>query len=225
MISVWRRLPDMPSSQRDRICARLGLVGVIAFVAIVAIEHAINSALDPATHEISEYVHGHVGPLMTVGFVCWAVSLTATGWLVLQRVGARLLAAALGIASGGIVLAASFATETSAGRLPPGKVLTATGRLHDVGSGLATVALLIAALVSLYAVAEHAFRRNAALLVAVAVSSDIALLAIGSSVAGARQRVLVASACAWQLLLLRAVARHEPKSTPVPAEHLAASKR
>lgn len=194
------------ASRLDRACFYVAVVGVVAFVAVAAVEHVINSSLDPATHEISEYVHGRDGQLMTFGFVCWALSLAAMSWTVSSRAGAWFLAAAVGLACVGIALTASFATETSAGRLPPGAVLTATGRLHDVGSGLATIALLMAAVASLATFAVGKFRRNVGLLLAIAISSDVALLAIGPSVAGVRQRVLVGCACAWQLIVLRTIA-------------------
>lgn len=176
--------------------------GVLLFVIVVVVEHLADRSLHPATHEISEYVHGRLGWLMTVGFVAWTVSLAATGLLVgsVSRgkpVGIPLLVAAIGIA-----VTACFATQTSAGRLPPGVSLTAAGRLHDFGSGLATVALLAAALLSLRIRTPEALRRATGVLLAFALPADALLLALGSDVAGVRQRLLVAVACAWQLTLL-----------------------
>ncbi len=100
---------------------------------------------------------------------------------------------------------ATFATETSAGKLPPGVSLTTTGRLHDIGSGVTTVALLLAALLSIGIFADRLSRLRIVALIGAVVCLDVALLSIGSEVAGVRQRALVAGACAWQLLALRAL--------------------
>jgi Protein of unknown function (DUF998) len=180
--------------------------GLAMFAAIVAVECAINPALDPARHEVSEYVHARLGVLMTVGFACWATSLAATSWAVLTRTGARLVAAGLGVACAGMLVTAVFATQTSAGRLPPGETLTPIGRLHDIGSGTTTVALLFAALLSLRSLKGQRFRRQVALLLIVLLCSDIVLLAVGPQVAGVRQRILLAGASVWQLLTLHVAA-------------------
>jgi hypothetical protein len=76
------------------------------------------------------------------------------------------VAGALALAATGMLITAAFATQTIAGQLPPGASLTLSGRLHDIGSGLTTVALLGAALLSLRAIRERQFReRTSALLV------------------------------------------------------------
>lgn len=147
---------------------------------------------------------------MTIGFVCWAASLAATSWAVLRGTGARLVAAGLGVACAGMLLTASFATQTSAGRLPPGETLTTVGRLHDIGSGTTTVALLFAALLSLKSFGGRRFRQQVALLLIVLLCSDIALLAVGPQVSGVRQRILLAGACVWQLLALHMVSASQP---------------
>jgi hypothetical protein len=191
----------------ERLAISVAVCGVVVFAVIVAVECAINPALDPARHEVSEYVHARLGPLMTIGFVCWAVSLAATGWAVLMRTGARLVAACLGVACVGMLLTAIFATQTSAGQLRPGETLTTVGRLHDIGSGTTTVALLFAALLSLKG---RRFRQQVAPLLIVLLCSDIALLAVGPQVGGVRQRILLAGACVWQLLALHVVSASRP---------------
>jgi hypothetical protein len=201
--------PQPRHSTRDAAVEHLAVLvavcGVVVFAVIVAAELAINPSLDPAQHEISEYVHAQLGPLMTVGFVFWAVSLGAMSWVLFARVGARLVATCLGVASIGMLVTATFATQTSAGKLPPGVTLTTTGRLHDIGSGLTTATLLLAALLSLRNLGGRRFRQQVAVLLVVLISSDIVLLVIGPEVAGVRQRVVVAGACIWQLLVLGAV--------------------
>jgi hypothetical protein len=187
-------------------------VGVLAFVTIVVVEHLADSSLDPVTHEISEYVRGPLGWLMTVGFIVWALSLIAAALAMSARTRGRQTAIALLIAAGGLLLTACFATQTSAGRLPPAASLTVTGRLHDIGSGLATVALLGAALLSLRSRIAHGLRRVTLALLTLALLGDVTLLLMGPSVAGIRQRLLVAAACGWQLTLAWFLSRGSPSS-------------
>jgi hypothetical protein len=111
------------------------------------------------------------------------------------------------VAAGGLLLAASFATQTSAGQLQPGVSLTTTGRLHDGGSGIATIALLVGVILSLRLPISHALRQLVLTVLAFAFIADLVLLLIGAGVAGARQRLLVALACGWQLLLAVLLAR------------------
>ncbi len=179
------------SRERLRVAA---VGGTLLFVSILLLEHFVDSGRDPATHEISEYVHGPAPALMVLGFVAWAASLAASMLLVLRAPDGTPVALALGLAALGIGLTAIFATQTSAGRLPPGVSLDTTGRLHDIGSGIATIALLVASLLSLR-LSERTLNR-----------ATLLLLAIGPDVAGVRQRLLIAAACTWQLLLLRALA-------------------
>jgi hypothetical protein len=74
-----------------------------------------------------------------------------------------------------------MATQTIAGRLPPGLSLTLSGRLHDIGSGLTTVALLGAALLSLRAIHQRQSRQRTSALLIFAACCDIALLAVGGA--------------------------------------------
>lgn len=179
------------------------------FVICLLVEHLLSS-LDPARHEISEYVHGSAGWVMTLGFAAWAVSLAASAIYVQRSLGSRVLAALLAVASVAVVIVACFATQTSAGSLPAGIALSFAGRLHDIGSGLASVALLASAVISVFERGlPSAFRRLAAGLVAVVVLSDVGLLAVGPSVGGVRQRVLVLVGVAWQGGLLAVQVRRD----------------
>jgi hypothetical protein len=134
----------------ERVLHSIACTGVLVFLAAVALEHVIDAALDPAQHEISEYVYGPAGALMTVGFRAWAIALGATGALAGLRCHARWLATLLGVAAAGMVVTACSPTQTSAGRLPPGTALDLTGRLHDAGSGATSLAMLAAALLSFW---------------------------------------------------------------------------
>jgi MFS family permease len=181
---------------------RCAVLGVLGYLAAVIAEHAIDPSLDPATHQVSEYVHGPAGALMTAGFVAWVISLGASGMLASLRLRARWVSVALRLAAIGMLITACFGTQTIAGRLPPGVSLTWSGRLHDIGSGATTVALFAAALLSLRAIRERQFRRRTSALLIFAICCDIALLAVGSEVGGVRERLLILAGCVWQLMFL-----------------------
>ena len=136
--------------RRDQgLIALVAAGGVLLFLLIVVFEDVVNPSLDPAHHEISEYVHTPWGWLMVVGFAVWALSLLCTGIVARTQYGVDVLCITLAVAALGMAITACFATQTSAGRLPPGVSLRVSGRLHDIGSGLATVALFFSALLSL----------------------------------------------------------------------------
>lgn len=191
----------------DSQARRISVAGILLFLAILATEHIVDPGLDPARHEISEYVHGPIGWLMICGFAVWAVSLACTALIARRSGSATTLWLALAAASAGMVITASFATQTSAGRLPEGVSLSTSGMLHDVGSGIATIALLIAALASLHRRQAGALRLTTAILLVIVLPVDVVLLAIGPGVAGFRQRLLVLVGCLWQLCFLAFASR------------------
>ena len=187
--------------------ARVALTCLAGFVVAVLAQHLLAPELTPDVHTISEYVNADAGPLMVGGFVAWAASMAATARLV--RRGARLVAWLLAVAAVGMLLTACFATQTSAGVLPPGIERTTGGRVHDLASGIATLALL-GALVTTALRGEWVawFRGLSRAVLAVAVIASAVLLAIGDPVDGIRQRILVAAACVWQAALVAAAARN-----------------
>lgn len=194
---------------------RVALVGLLAFVAIVVAQHALEPQLTPNRHTISEYANADAGALMTGAFVAWATSLVATSalaWWVgdrgRRRTAQGLLAALLGVAAAGLLLTAWFPTQTSAGALPPGTRLTNGGRIHNLASGATLLAMLGAVTVSIAAFwGRPRFRWLACAALAISVVASSVLLAIGPPVDGIRQRVLVATACAWQAALIQALTR------------------
>lgn len=180
--------------------------GLLTFMAIVVIEHLLTPSLDPLEHQVSEYVHADSGILMALGFATWSLSLAATGALVHRRQGSPVLAALLALAAVGMAIVLLFPTQTSAGEIPPGNSLTLTGHLHDLGSGLATLSLLAAAvLAALDGRRGPYFRWATMALVLAALVVNGALLAAGPSVGGLRQRLVLLIGCSWQFLLLRAM--------------------
>ena len=99
---------------------------------------------------------------------------------------------------------ALFHTETVAGSLPPGARLTPSGRLHDIGSGVAILAIAVAAAMSSWLAGRRGwFAVVSAWALGLAIVSDATLLALGSSVGGIRERILITIGCVWQACLLR----------------------
>lgn len=205
-------MPTEPGITTDyRFRTRLilfALAGLSFFVAIVLAQHFLTPSLSPLRHQVSEYANSAAGPLMTIGFLLWALSLLATGLLVRLMRMQRLLPPLLILAATGMLLTAIFPTETTAGELQPGTSLTTTGRLHDLGSGLTGLTLLTAAI----AVASNpgwrmSFRRWSTTLAVVATAISGTLLLVGPEVGGLRQRLVLLAGCCWQLLLLRELRR------------------
>lgn len=188
----------------------VALAGLAAFVAITMAEHALTPQLDPDRHTISEYVNADAGGLMVAAFVAWGLSLLATAALAWGNAGAarghRWIAASLGIAGVGLLLTAAFATQTSAGILPPGVQRTTGGRIHDLASLAAMVAMFGGVIASAVVLrARQIFARFAVGAIAIAVVASAVLLSIGDPVDGIRQRVLVAIGCTWQAALIAAL--------------------
>jgi hypothetical protein len=205
------------ASRRRRPCVAITLLAV--FAGIVLLEHALVPQLSPATHMVSEYANSPDGALMVVALIAWAVALGLTanvvGWPAAgsrHRVSGSAMPWLLAAAAAGILITACINTQTSAGALPHGVRLAASGRLHDIGSGLATIALFGAAVSSVWAIEDPAaFRPAILVMLSVAVVGDLALLSIGEGVGGVRQRLLLLLACGWQGALL---ASRDPGRTP-----------
>jgi hypothetical protein len=204
MQTLERATPGSASANSVRTIAAVGLA---AFLLVVVVEHFVRPTLDPARHQISEYVHGSTGWLMTLGFLSWSLSLAATAVLVGRLNGGRPMRIALIVAAAGMLVTACFATQTVAGRLPAGMSLDTSGRLHDIGSGATAVALLVAAVLGLRMRCLQRLRAFTIAILVAAVSADVVLLAVGSDVGGVRQRALVAAGCAWQMALIFAAER------------------
>lgn len=221
-----RRLLHRASAAGVAPAALVSLLGLGVLVAAVVAMHAIDPGLSPARHTISEYVHADAGAVMGVGFAGWALSLAAAALLVLllrapegwPRRLANVVAGLLAVAAVAVVVLDVFPTQTVAGALPAGVERTTAGRLHDIGSGVATVALLCASVVSLGLLSAYrAYQHAVVALLATALAGSIAGLAIGAAAGGARQRLLVAAAIGWQVLLVETLRRsRRPKPDVAP---------
>lgn len=180
------------------------------FILTLGVLHLGDSGLDPRKHVISEYANTGLGWLLTAAVLCWAISLVATArWLTaLLRVNAwaRVAGGLLVLAAVGLVIATVFHTQAVAGVVPQHVERTAAGRLHDAGTGLATLALFASAgTVGLMCGASSRLGRASLALVLWAVVVQVSLLVAGQEVNGVRQRLLVLGACAWQAALLQMV--------------------
>jgi hypothetical protein len=191
---------------------RTAAVAALAvFVLLVAALHVLIPSLAPARYTISEYVKTGAGWIMVLAFVAWATALALTA-VHISRTGAairhpRVVAGLLALSSTGVLLAAAFPTQAVGGVVPEGVALTMTGRLHDVGSGLVTLAIFAAAAtVGVAHGARSKLERISIGLVVFALVVQVSLLAVGPEVGGIRQRLLVLAACAWQAALLRMTA-------------------
>jgi hypothetical protein len=115
----------------------LALIGLVAVVVL----HILRPELAPLSHRLSEYAIGRYGGLMTAAFVCVGVSLlTLAGAIVDEdrRVCALVAAAAVGIAGLGMIVSGMYRTDAS-------RSGTTADALHSAASGLATLALIGAA--------------------------------------------------------------------------------
>lgn len=174
--------------------------GLGTFVGIVLLEHILVPGLTPARHMISEYANARAGPLMVFAFLAWGASLGATAGLAR---GQAILAGMLLAAALGAVVTACFATQAVGGVIPHGVHLGLGGRLHDLGSGVLSLALLAAVSLSIrQAVLPPGFRVRTTVLLVLSVAGAAALLIVGDPAPGIRQRLLVATACIWQAMLL-----------------------
>jgi hypothetical protein len=154
---------------------------------------------------------------MVAGFVAWACSLAALAELVRRDGEAgsrRAIVALLTLAAAGVVVTAAFPTQTSAGVLPSGVERSLAGRLHDLASGVVTLALAAAGVVSAVAYRRRPreFGRLAISLLLLTVVLAGTLAAAGAP--GLRQRSLILAACGWQLLLLWALRRRSAQYVP-----------
>lgn len=131
-------------SDRSRLCACLAFSTSGAFLALVALMHAIKRDLDPDWHVLSEYAIGSNGWIMSLAFLLWAASCTALGWCLKSHVttrAGRIGIGLLAVAAFGLVLAAFATTDPITAT---GDQLTTHGKLHGFGAMLGIPGVLLA---------------------------------------------------------------------------------
>jgi len=203
----------------SRFLALIATGAVVAFLAIVALEHAVVPEFAPAHYMISEYANagGLAGIGGTLALAVWAGSFLALAGLVAIRAAVRpvrarrFLTASLIVASLGLLIAAACPTQAVRGVLPPDDELTLTGRLHDLGGGIGQVAIFVGAIISLRiprVTRSFLIATAVVVLVAAILGPLMAVLDLGAR--GLRQRALVVAACTWELALISQLSRRQP---------------
>ena len=174
---------------------RTAVGGLVAFVALVALQHATRAGdLPPPRHFVSEYAVGDGGWVQRVAFFGWAASLAALAWIAPGRV----TSLGLALAAKGTVVAGLFATQTVGGELPPGVERTTEGQLHDLG----TLAILAGLLLASLAQARSHPKATAALAFTFFAIPGV-LVAVGYDAPGWGQRGIIAVGLVAQALILR----------------------
>jgi hypothetical protein len=199
---------------RIRLSAQVAAAGVLAFAALIALEHVLVPRLGPSDHMISEYANtrGVAGAVAVAALAAWGISFLAAALLTSLAAprgwATRVMVGCLCFAGLGLAVAAVFPTQAVGGVVPHSVQRTLAGRLHDLGSGGAELAIFAAVVVSLRAVPWSPRLRAAAVaVVAAGLILGPALTALGAGAHGLRQRGLAAAACAWELALVATLAR------------------
>jgi hypothetical protein len=180
--------------------------GLGLFLGAVVAQPLLEPAYDPLRQEISEFVHTGVGAVAATAFGAWAVSLVALASLVGASAesgafsrAARFEAAALLAAAVGLGLVALFATDRGAEIAGAVTETTSAGRVHDIGSGLTSIAIFVAIVAD---AGRERDRLLAAAVISAALLSSSILFTSGDPLPGLRQRCLVACAGLWQAVVL-----------------------
>jgi Protein of unknown function (DUF998) len=180
----------------------LSLIGVVAVVAL----HVLRPELAPISHRLSEYAIGRYGGLMTAAFVCVGASLLMLAGAIVaaeRRWCSRVVAAAVSLAGGGMVVSGAYRTDVS-------RSGATADALHSAASGLATLALIGAA-VFWTAVAS---RRAAPVVLA---TMGLALGAVSPALhrsrwTGLSQRLLWLTLLAWVIVAAFELTHHHRAS-------------
>ena len=186
----------------------LSLIGVVAVVAL----HVLRPELAPISHRLSEYAIGRYGGVMTAAFVCVGASLLTLAGAIVgadRRLCSRVVAAAVGLAGVGMVVSGVYRTDVS-------RSGATADALHSAASGLATLALIGAA-VFWTAVAS---RRAAPVVLA---TMGLALGAVSPALhrsrwSGLSQRLLWLTLLAWVIVAaFELTHRHRASNRPTRA--------
>ena len=186
----------------------LSLIGVVAVVAL----HVLRPDLAPISHRLSEYAIGTYGGVMTAAFVCVGASLLTLAAAIVaadRRLCSRVTAVAIGLAGVGMVLSGVYRTDVS-------RSGATADALHSAASGLATLALIGAA-VFWTAVTS---RRAAPVVLA---TMGLALGAVSPALhrsrwSGLSQRLLWVTLLAWVIVAaFELTHRHSASNRPTRA--------
>jgi hypothetical protein len=196
---------------------RIALGGLVVFLGLVALEHALRPDLPPGEHFVSEYARGWTWPVQTVAFLAWAAATVACAGLAARvperRIARAVVVVMLALAAVGLLMAATWRTETVAGELPADVQRTLGGRLHDLGTLGILAGLLVAALASLRLIPGWRYRLTVLALGVVLVGIVPALLALRLDAPGVGQRGFILVGLAWQWAFTAAASVRTAAST------------
>ena len=142
---------------RNNAFAAAGAVGAVYLAATLAVMHVVQPEVDPATSFVSEYAHGRLGWLITIGYAVAGAGTVALAWSVWTAIrGRRGLATALSLAVFGVALVATGLTRIDVPTATGPVTSTASGQAHELAGYVAVAGLIPAAFLL-----AGAFRRNA----------------------------------------------------------------
>lgn len=208
--------------------ARLALAGSAFFGLSILALQLLDRGVNPMTTAISQYARGPYGALMTAAFVASGLSSVALVRALFPIRVSRTACAFLLLASVGGFLSAIFPIDAD------GTPDTIIGAIHQTAGLTTFISLLIAALLLTRAFGKHSdwrsFQPFSAALTVAMVCSFVFVFAANAvddldGTFGLAQRLFVASAIVWQLLLSYQLAAPDamrawaaPRSPRVPTE-------
>jgi Protein of unknown function (DUF998) len=227
-------LSDRPVTQFERSAAMASFGAGCLFAVLLVGLHMVEPEFDPTWRFVSEYALGGAGWMMTVAFLCLAISLLTGAVSVVRHIHTilgYLGLVILAVAALGFLLAAAFQTDP---------ITTATdgstfaGRMHVLGASLdySPVGMLLTGWALSRTVGWRSLRRPLMIAASVAFLLMIGFTAtlprdghFGPGVyTGLIGRLLLLSYLGWTTILSLAVLRHErradyeaPSSTSQPS--------
>ena len=221
--------PATPSAETARLLA-CGVVAGPLFLAVLMIQAFTRDGFDLSRHPISLLSLGDLGWIQIANFVVTGALLVACaiGMRRVLRPGrsgtwAPRLVGAFGV---GLIVAGVFTTDPGAG-FPPGAPAGAPeqiswhGILHEVGSGVAFLGMIVGCLV--FARRFAALERRAWVAACVATAATVLVLASWPDTDGVSVRLVIASAILFGFVA--ATAARLMRGLPVAAETAVATGR
>jgi hypothetical protein len=185
------------------VTSRLSVLAGLAFLALLALIHAVRPDVSLSRQTTSEYAIGGNGWLMVVAFLLSAVGYGALAVVVLGR-SRRLLSRAGGIVlalvAAGTVIGGVFVTDPLG---TPQDQLSTSGTLHGLGAGLGLMLLPVAALLINLGLARDGAAGALRWIAALPLLALAGFLAAQAVPLGWRERVLVVVYAVWQIAVAR----------------------
>jgi hypothetical protein len=188
---------------RNHVFAAAGAVGAVYLAATLALMHLIQPELDPITRFVSEYAHGRLGWLITIGYTVAGAGTLALAWSLRGILpGRRGLSSAAFAALFGVTIIATGLTRIDVAVAQGVVVSTVSGQVHELAGYVAILGLFPAAFLI-----AGAFRRDPALAgaalaarqfaVGLVVAFVLAVFSQGLELLGVGQRLFLGTWLAW----------------------------